>query len=251
MRVFCVKSIRKLIEAGLCLSDRRRDAMIEVEQVSKDYEVGKKPVNALKSVSLKIEKGEFCAVMGPSGSGKSTLLHVIGGLITPTKGRVIVDGRDIGKLSDDELTLYRRRHVGFVFQFFNLLPTLSARENVAMPLLLDGKRMDKVAAKVDDLLKLVGLYDRASHKPDELSGGEMQRVAIARALVTDPKVILADEPTGNLDSKTGAEILGMLKDACEKLGNTVILVTHDENAASYAKRIINIRDGEIVSDRKK
>lgn len=225
--------------------------MIEVDSVSKDYEVGKKPVNALKNVSLKVEKGEFCAIMGPSGSGKSTLLHIIGGLITPTKGRVIVDGKDIGKLSDDELTLYRRRHVGFVFQFFNLLPTLSARENVAMPLLLDGKKMSEIAQKVDALLKLVGLYDRANHKPDELSGGEMQRVAIARALVTDPKVILADEPTGNLDSKTGAEILAILKDACEKLGNTVILVTHDPNAASYAKRIINIRDGEIVSDTKK
>jgi len=225
--------------------------MIEVDAVSKDYAVGSKPVNALKNVSLKIEKGEFIAIMGPSGSGKSTLLHVIGGLITPTKGHVRVDGRDIGQLSDDELTLYRRRHVGFVFQFFNLLPTLSARENVAMPLLLDGMKMEKISDKVDGLLKLVGLFDRKNHKPDELSGGEMQRVAIARALVTDPKVILADEPTGNLDSKTGAEILVILKDACEKLGNTVILVTHDENAASYAKRVVQIRDGEIASDRKK
>lgn len=225
--------------------------MIEVDSVSKIYTVGNKPVNALVNVTLKIEKGEFIAIMGPSGSGKSTLLHVIGGLITPTSGHVRVDGRDIGQLSDDELTLYRRRHVGFVFQFFNLLPTLSTRENVAMPLLLDGMRMDKIADKVDGLLKLVGLYDRRTHKPDELSGGEMQRVAIARALVTDPKVILADEPTGNLDSKTGAEILGILKDACEKLGNTVVLVTHDENAASHAKRIVQIRDGEIISDRKK
>ncbi len=223
--------------------------MIRLDNVSKVYPQGKNEVTALDRVSLEVPRGQFLSVMGPSGSGKSTMLHLIGGLDTASGGEVYIDGRALSGLSDDDITIFRRRKIGFVFQFFNLLPTLSAEENVALPLLLDGKRMKDVAPRVQHLIELVGLTDRRHHRPDELSGGQMQRVAIARALVTQPVLMLADEPTGNLDTKTGDEVLGIVRAATERDGQTVILVTHDTHAASYGDRTIEMKDGRIVGDR--
>jgi putative ABC transport system ATP-binding protein len=193
-----------------------------------------------------VRQGEFVAIMGPSGSGKSTLLHLLGGLDTPSDGEVTLGGRKLAHMSDDEVTIIRRRQVGFVFQFYNLLPTLSAAENVALPLLIDGKRLRDYAARVDELLDLVGLGGRRDHRPDQLSGGEQQRVAIARALVTEPMIVLADEPTGNLDSKSGKEVLGLLRRACDEKGQTIVMVTHDPYAASFAERVVFLRDGQMV-----
>jgi len=186
--------------------------------------------------------------MGPSGSGKSTLLHLIGGLDAPTDGDVVLGGERLAHLSDDEITIVRRRQVGFVFQFFNLLPTLSAAENVALPLLIDGKRSEDYRGRVDELLDLVGLADRRHHRPDQLSGGEQQRVAIARAFVTNPKIVLADEPTGNLDSRSGTGVLEMLQRMCKELNVTVVMVTHDPRAASYADRVVFLQDGQFVRE---
>jgi len=186
--------------------------------------------------------------MGPSGSGKSTLLHLIGGLDAPTDGDVVLGGERLVHLSDDEITIVRRRQVGFVFQFFNLLPTLSAAENVALPLLIDGKRSEDYRGRVDELLDLVGLADRRHHRPDQLSGGEQQRVAIARAFVTNPKIVLADEPTGNLDSRSGTGVLEMLQRMCKELNVTVVMVTHDPRAASYADRVVFLQDGQFVRE---
>jgi len=214
--------------------------------LQKQYQMGKVIVNALREVDFAVQQGEFVAVMGPSGSGKSTLLHLMGGLDTPTDGEITLGGRKLAHMSDDEITIIRRRQVGFVFQFFNLLPTLSAAENVALPLLIDGKRLEDYAVQVDELLGLVGLADRHDHKPDQLSGGQQQRVAIARALVTEPAIVLADEPTGNLDSKSGKEVLGLLRRACDEKGQTIVMVTHDPYAASYADRVVFLRDGQIV-----
>ena len=222
--------------------------MIRLEKVVKTYRQGSTPVPALAGVTLEIPDGEFLSVMGASGSGKSTMLHLIGGLDVPDSGSISVGGRELSRLSDDELTIFRRRNIGFIFQFFNLLPTLSAEENVALPLLLDGKPMREVRPRVESLLERVGLGHRKRHKPDELSGGEMQRVAIARALVIDPILLLADEPTGNLDSKTGEEILQLLKETAEQTDRTVVMVTHEARAAAYGERIITLKDGQIVSD---
>ncbi|MGH7818563.1 MAG: ABC transporter ATP-binding protein [Candidatus Binatia bacterium] len=222
--------------------------MIRVEKVVKSYRQGTAEIRALADVSLTIPKGEFVSVMGPSGSGKSTLLHLLGGLDVPDAGTIAVGERNLGGLSDDELTIFRRRHIGFVFQFFNLLPTLSAEENVALPLLLDGKRMREVRPRVEEMLKRVGIWQRREHRPDALSGGEMQRVAIARALVIEPTLLLADEPTGNLDSKTGEDILGLIKGTALQSGQTVVMVTHDARAAAYGDRIITLKDGRVVSD---
>jgi len=222
--------------------------MIRLEEVVKTYRQGSTPVPALAGVTLEIPDGEFLSVMGASGSGKSTMLHLIGGLDVPDSGSISVGGRELSRLSDDELTIFRRRNIGFIFQFFNLLPTLSAEENVALPLLLDGKPMREVRPRVESLLERVGLGHRKRHKPDELSGGEMQRVAIARALVIDPILLLADEPTGNLDSKTGEEILQLLKETAEQTDRTVVMVTHEARAAAYGERIITLKDGQIVSD---
>ena len=219
--------------------------MIELRNVSKVYGEGARKVTALNNVSLKIKKGEMAIIMGPSGSGKSTMLHVLGSLIRPTEGEVLIDGRALGKCSNDELTIMRRRAIGFIFQFFNLMPNLTAEENVALPLLLDGKRMGEVKGKAKELLTLVGLSHRFGHKPEELSGGEMQRVSIARALASDPPVILADEPTGNLDTKAGSEVMGLLKMTSEKFGKTIVVVSHDPAAAAYGSRKIAVRDGEI------
>jgi putative ABC transport system ATP-binding protein len=222
--------------------------MIRLVEVVKTYRQGSTPVPALAGVTVEVPDGEFLSIMGASGSGKSTMLHLIGGLDVPDSGSISVGGRELSRLSDDELTIFRRRKIGFIFQFFNLLPTLSAEENVALPLLLDGKPMREVRPRVEALLERVGLGHRKRHKPDELSGGEMQRVAIARALVIDPILLLADEPTGNLDSKTGEEILQLLKETAEQTDRTVVMVTHEARAAAYGERIITLKDGRIVSD---
>jgi len=222
--------------------------MIRLVEVVKTYRQGRTPVPALAGVSLEVPDGEFLSIMGASGSGKSTMLHLIGGLDVPDSGSISVGGQELSRMSDDELTIFRRRKIGFIFQFFNLLPTLSAEENVALPLLLDGKPMREVRPRVESLLERVGLGHRKRHKPDELSGGEMQRVAIARALVIDPILLLADEPTGNLDSKTGEEILQLLKETAEQTDRTVVMVTHEARAAAYGERIITLKDGRIVSD---
>jgi len=221
--------------------------MVCVEAVTKLHpQSGGTDVRALDDVSLAIAPGEFVAIMGPSGSGKSTLLSLMGGLDVPTDGRIAIEGRPLGDMSDDVLTVFRRRRIGFVFQFFNLLPTLTAAENVALPLLLDGRRLRDVAPRVDALLDRVGLARRSRHRADELSGGEMQRVAIARALVTEPALVLADEPTGNLDSRNGEDILRLLRRATDRDGHTVVLVTHDRRAADYADRVITLRDGRVA-----
>ena len=204
-------------------------------------------VEALRSIDLTICKGEFVAVMGPSGSGKSTLLHLLGGLDVPTSGEIYLAGEPLSKLNDHQLTLLRRRKVGFIFQFYNLLPTLSALENVALPLLVDGKTLRTKRQWMDDLIERVGLFDRKNHRPDQLSGGQQQRVAIARAFVNEPEIVLADEPTGNLDSKSSTGILKLLENACQELDATIVMVTHDAHAASYAHRVLFLKDGLIVS----
>lgn len=221
-------------------------AIVQALGLRKQYKMGEVAVDALRGIDLCAEQGEFVAIMGPSGSGKSTLLHLMGGLDTPTDGEVHLAGQRLAHMSDDQITVVRRRQVGFVFQFFNLLPTLSAAENVALPLLIDGKRLDDYAAKVDELLDLVGLRDRRDHRPGQLSGGEQQRVAIARALVTEPAIVLADEPTGNLDRSAGQGILALLRRACQDRGQTILMVTHDPFAASFADRVIFLRDGQVV-----
>ena len=222
--------------------------MIRVDNLVKTYRQGTTPVHALDGLSLSIDHGEFVAVMGPSGSGKSTLLHLIGGLDVPDSGEVVVNGERLSALSDYALTLFRRRKVGFVFQFFNLLPTLTAEENVALPLLLDGKPMREIRERVDEMLELVGLIGRRGHRPDALSGGEMQRVAIARALVIEPILLLADEPTGNLDSRTGEDVLQLITESSRARRQTVMMVTHDARAAAYGNRVVTLRDGRIVDE---
>ena len=208
--------------------------------------MGLTEVTALKDASLEIESGEFVAIMGPSGSGKSTLLHLLGGLDVPTSGKIILAGDSITDLSDKKLTLIRREKIGFIFQFFNLLPTLNVEENIALPLVIAGLRQNDYEERLERLIETVGLTNRKKHRPDELSGGEQQRVAIARAFITEPKIVLADEPTGNLDTKTGREILTLLKDSSKKLGLTVLMVTHEPAAAAYSEKIIFLRDGLIV-----
>ncbi len=222
--------------------------ILQTTDLRKQYQMGEVTVDALRGVDFVVPKGQFVAVMGPSGAGKSTLLHLMGGLDTPTDGDIVLGGQRLAHLSDDEITIVRRRQVGFVFQFYNLLPTLSAVENVALPLLIDGKRIEAYASRVDELLKLVGLDHRRDHRPDQLSGGEQQRVAIARAFVNDPKIVLADEPTGNLDSNAGAAVLELLHRTCKELGGTVVMVTHDPRAASYADRVVFLKDGRAVRE---
>jgi putative ABC transport system ATP-binding protein len=221
--------------------------MIELKNAGKKYHQGATEVHALRDVSLSIKKGEFLSVMGASGSGKSTLLNLIGGLDQPTGGEIFIDGKPLHGISDDELTLIRRRKVGFIFQFFNLLPILTAVENVGLPLLLEGTHFSEIRPKAVALLDQVGLSARAEHRPEQLSGGEMQRVAIARALITNPAVLLADEPTGNLDSRTSEDIFMLLKSLNEK-GQTIVMVTHDPRAAAYGSRIVTLKDGAISED---
>jgi putative ABC transport system ATP-binding protein len=222
--------------------------MIRCVEVRKVYRQGDNQITALAGISLEIARGTFAVVMGPSGSGKSTLLHLIGGLDRPSGGDLLVDGHSIGAMGDGELTLLRRRKIGFVFQFFNLLPTLTAAENVALPLVLDGRPKGEAEARAQMLLQKVGLEDRKKHLPEELSGGEIQRVALARALAFDPPVILADEPTGNLDSRNGAAVLSLLRGFSADAGCTVVMVTHSEEAAAYGARRIYLRDGAIEKD---
>jgi putative ABC transport system ATP-binding protein len=223
-------------------------AILQATQLWKRYKLGEHPVNALAGVDFAVERGDFVAIMGPSGSGKSTLLHLLGCLDRPSDGEITLDGLRLSILDDDRATLARRHNVGFVFQFYNLLPTLTAEENVTLPLIIDGQNPAKLRERVDSLLKLVGLTDRRHHKPDQLSGGEQQRVAIARALVTQPAIVLADEPTGNLDSKTGTAIMELLRRSRDELRQTIIIVTHDPRAAAYADRVVILGDGQIRHD---
>ena len=221
--------------------------MIALKNASKIYHQGLKEIHALRNVSLSISKGEFLGVMGQSGSGKSTLLNLIGGLDQPTSGEIFIDGKPLHGISDDELTLIRRRQVGFIFQFFNLLPILTAAENVSLPLLLEGIPFSRVKPRAEALLQKVGLSERMEHRPEQLSGGEMQRVAIARALISNPAVLLADEPTGNLDSGTSEEIFRLLT-ALHAEGQTLVMVTHDPKAAAHGTRTITLKDGAIAED---
>ncbi len=223
-------------------------AILQTDNLTKHYRMGEVTVEALHDVNFSIEKGEFVAIMGPSGSGKSTLLHLLGGLDSSTGGEITLDDRRMSEMNDDSLTVMRRRQVGFIFQFFNLLPTLTAAENVALPLLLDGKNIADYSASIEELLRLVGLEDRRDHKPDQLSGGQQQRVAIARALITEPVIVLADEPTGNLDSSSSKEILELLRHTCNEKQQTIVMVTHDPRGASYSDRIIYLKDGRIVRE---
>ncbi|RPI32569.1 MAG: ABC transporter ATP-binding protein [Chloroflexota bacterium] len=221
-------------------------AVLEAKNVTKEYRMGEVTVTALDQVDFEVERGEFVAIMGPSGSGKSTLLHLLGGLDSPTSGEISLAGEHLAALSDDAITRVRRQKVGFIFQFYNLLPTLTTAENVALPLLIDGKSAIPYRERIDELLSLVGLADRAGHRPDQLSGGQQQRVAIARAFVNQPEIVLADEPTGNLDSRSGAAILDLLRRTCRELNATIAMVTHDPRAASYASRIVFLKDGRVV-----
>jgi len=224
------------------------DAIITLQQVSKEFRRGDTVVRAVDGVDLSIAAGEFVAIMGKSGSGKSTLLHVMSGLQQPTSGTVRLMGRNLTHMTDDEVTLLRRDRIGFIFQFFNLLPTLTALENVALPLMLARVKTAEAEAKARALLGTVGLSARESHKPDEMSGGQMQRVAIARALVSDPPLLFADEPTGNLDSISGEEILLLLKEMQAERKQSIVMVTHDAKAAAYGDRLITMRDGRVLVD---
>lgn len=219
--------------------------MIRLVEIHKTFKQGASQVTALAGVSLHIAKGEFASIMGPSGSGKSTLLHLIGGLDQPTHGDVVVEGKVISQMGDDQVTLFRRERIGVIFQFFNLLPTLTAIENVALPALLGGRAEAEARAKSEALLERVGLSARGNHLPEELSGGEIQRLAIARALVFNPPILLADEPTGNLDSKTGGAILQLIRDINRQEDCTVVMVTHDREAAAAGDRVIHLKDGLI------
>jgi putative ABC transport system ATP-binding protein len=221
--------------------------MLEVQDLRKNYLQGKVTVKALDGITFATAEGEFIGITGPSGSGKSTLLNLISGLDQPTAGDVRIDGQSIVALSDAALTRLRRTKLGFIFQFFNLLPTLTAADNVALPMLLEGKNRKAAYQRAEEMLDRVGLAPRLAHRPDELSGGEQQRVAIARALVFDPVLILADEPTGNLDSKSGTQIMEMITRLSRELGKTVVMVTHDPRSWSYCDRLIHIVDGQIES----
>jgi putative ABC transport system ATP-binding protein len=224
--------------------------VIEVKNVTRVYRRGKNELKALDVDTLSVPKGQFLSIMGPSGSGKSSLLNLLGALDTPTSGTVTIEGKEISRFPDDELSRFRRERLGFIFQFFNLLPTLTAVENVILPGLLSGKGSSELAPKATKLLETVGLRGRDHHRPDELSGGEMQRVAIARALLLEPALLLADEPTGNLDSKTGNEVLRVIREATRERGLTVVMVTHDPKAAAAGDRIVTLADGKIVADEK-
>ncbi len=220
--------------------------VVAAEAVRKVYDTGGSPVVALDGVDLVVPAGAFYAIMGASGSGKSTLLHVLGGLTRPTDGVVRVEGRDLAAMTDRERTIFRRRRMGIIFQEYNLLPTLTARENVALPVLVDGRPLRDVEARVDELLAVVHLTARADHRPDALSGGEQQRVAIARALLNDPAIVLADEPTGNLDSKQSLEIWTLLRRIAREQGKTILMVTHEAQGAAFADRVVVLKDGRIV-----
>ena len=217
-----------------------------VENLCKTYGKGKNEVKALDNISFSVNKGEFIAIIGPSGSGKSTLLHILGGVDKPTSGKVFMNDQDVYVQNDEQLAIFRRRQVGLIYQFYNLIPILNVVENMTLPLKLDGQKVNE--ERVNELLELLGLADRKKHLPSQLSGGQQQRVSIGRALINAPALVLADEPTGNLDSKSSQEIIGLLKHSNKKYGQTLIVITHDENIALQADRIIRIADGQIVSD---
>lgn len=218
--------------------------ILKVEKLKKYYGSGSNLVKALDGVDMEINKGEFVSIVGTSGSGKSTLLHMLGGIDRATEGKVYVDNKDIFKMTDDELTIFRRRKIGFIFQNYNLLPILNVYENISLPIELDGNNVDK--DYLDNIIKILGLTEKLNNLPNNLSGGQQQRVAIARALATKPAIILADEPTGNLDSRIGQEVLGLLKVTSEKFNQTIVMITHNEEAAQLADRIVRIEDGRII-----
>jgi putative ABC transport system ATP-binding protein len=222
--------------------------ILRCENIQKIYGAKETEVKALDNVSFSVEKGEFVSIIGPSGSGKSTLLHILGGVDKPTSGRVFIDGTDIHSLSEDKLAIFRRRQIGLVYQFYNLMPVLNIDENIALPHLLDGRPLDK--ERLDSVVEHLGLTDRRMNLPNQLSGGQQQRVSIGRALYSHPAILLADEPTGNLDRKTGEEIIALLKESNRTMNQTLILITHDERIAMQADRVISIEDGRIVRNEK-
>ena len=219
---------------------------VEGKHIIKDFQTGSTTTKVLKDLSLQVARGEFVSIMGPSGSGKSTLLYILGGLDVPTSGQVLLNGTDISRFGDEKMSRLRRQKIGFVFQFYNLIPNLNVEENVMLPLLLDGKKMGCYKKQLHHILEMVGLSDRRKHTPRELSGGQQQRVAIARALIGNPEILFADEPTGNLDSKTGAEIISLLQEINQSSGQTIIMVTHSPEAAECSSRIITVQDGCII-----
>lgn len=223
---------------------------LQASQVKKQYQMGEMTVDALQGVDFSVRSGEFVAIMGPSGSGKSTLLHLLAGLDIPTEGLIEVGDQPFLQLSDKDLTLLRRRKIGVVFQFFSLLPSLTALENITLPLLLDGQPMHQCRARAEQVLAWVGLEDRASHTPDRLSGGEQQRTALARAMIFQPDILLADEPTGNLDRNSGERVLQLLRRAVDELGQTIVMVTHDPWGASFADRVVFLSDGRVIHELK-
>ncbi len=220
--------------------------MVEAKNLCKNFLVGKEEIKILKNIDLVIKKGEFASIMGPSGSGKSTLLYLLGGLDKPSSGSVMINGKDISVINDRQESIMRRRDIGFIFQFYNLVPNLSVEENIVLPLVLDKKKVKDHKDRINEILEIVGLQDRRKFTPRELSGGQQQRVAIARALLNDPEIILADEPIGNLDSKTGIEIMELLQKINLENGKTIIQVTHSREAADYGQVLINVKDGKIV-----
>ena len=220
--------------------------ILKVENLCKTYGKGENEVKAIDNVSFSVQKGEFVAIVGASGSGKSTLLHLIGGVDRPTSGKVFIDGADIYSMNNDKLAIFRRRQVGIIYQFYNLIPILNVKENITLPIDLDGKEVNE--ERLNDLIKTLGLQNRINHLPNELSGGQQQRVSIGRALINNPAIVLADEPTGNLDSKTSDEIVSLLKMSNKKYNQTVIIITHDLEIAKQAERVITIEDGKIISD---
>jgi len=238
--------LRMSVVEGVPAGPGVTDIVVAAQDLRKVYDTSGQPVTALDGVNLEVPAGAFYAIMGASGSGKSTLLHVIGGLTPPTAGMLRVEGHDLTAMSDRARTIFRRRRLGIVFQEYNLLPTLTARENIALPLLVDGQPLEACWQRVDELLDRVHLRARAEHRPDALSGGEQQRVAIARALLNDPAIILADEPTGNLDSKQSAEIWTLLRQIATERGKTILMVTHEAQGAAYADRVIVLKDGCVV-----
>ncbi|WP_353117167.1 ABC transporter ATP-binding protein [Myroides odoratus] len=224
-----------------------KELIIDIKAIKRDFKMGSETVKVLKGVDLQIERGDYVALMGPSGSGKSTLMNILGCLDTPTSGYYSLNGKDVSRLDDDQLAEIRNKDIGFVFQTFNLMPRTTALDNVALPMIYAGRSKEERNQRASDVLHMVGLGDRMDHHPNQLSGGQRQRVAVARALVNNPSIILADEPTGNLDTKTSIEIMGLF-DEIHRKGNTVILVTHEEDIAEHAHRIIRLRDGVIESD---
>jgi len=219
--------------------------IIKTSRLCKNYILGEVEIKVLKDINLNISRGEFISIMGPSGSGKSTLLYLLGGLDKPTSGNIIINGKELSGMKDKQSSVMRRREIGFVFQFYNLIPNLNVEENILLPVLLDNKKLKEYKKRIDDILRIVGLSERRLHTPRELSGGEQQRVAIARAIINEPEIILADEPTGNLDSKTSDEIMRLLKKINTKQKKTIVMVTHSEKAASFAQRVVHVKDGYI------